>query len=459
MDRILVVEDKESLRTVLCKTLEAEGYQVDEAADVGEASRFLRGGRYLAVLTDLRLPGGSGHDVVETALEGDPQVPVIVMTAFGTIEDAVRAMKDGAFDFLAKPVDTSHLLVLVERAASRRKLLAENLLLKEEFARRFGMPRIVGESAPMVALVEQVQRVAPTSATVLLQGESGTGKELFARALHELSPRREGPFVAINCAAIPETLLENELFGHEKGAYTGAGAARMGKMEMADQGTIFLDEVGEAPLAVQAKLLRVLEERRFERVGGTATIAVDVRIVAASNRDLASAVAARTFREDLFFRLSVVPLTVPPLRDRAADIPALVEHFVTRYARELKRRTPPILRKEASERLAAYPWPGNVRELQNCIERAMILSDGGPLGPEHLHLPDLGAAGPARSGQTDLARPLAEVAQAAARAAERGHIERALQVAGGDRSRAAEILKVSARTLHAKIKDLGLGGD
>jgi DNA-binding NtrC family response regulator len=456
MDRILVVEDKESLRTVLRKTLEAEGFPVDDAADFPSALRLLKETRYLLVLSDLRLPRGSGHDVLKAALEADAQTPVVVMTAFGTVEDAVRAMKDGAFDFLSKPVDTAHLVLLVQRAVAQRRLLAENVLLKEEFARRFGLPRIVGESSAIVALVEQVRRVAPTSATVLLQGESGTGKELFARALHELSPRREGPFVAINCAAIPETLLENELFGHEKGAYTGAGAARMGKVEMADQGTLFLDEIGEAPLGVQAKLLRVLEERKFERVGGTATIAVDVRLVAASNRNLEAAVAERAFRQDLFFRLSVVPLTVPPLRERPADIPLLVDHFVARYARDLKRRRPPVLSAEASRRLLAYPWPGNVRELQNCVERAMILG-GEVIQPGHLHLPEPRAQAAAMGG--DLACPLAEVAQAAARAAEKGHIERALQVSGGDRSRAAEMLQVTPRTLQAKIRDLGLEPD
>ncbi|HET9481234.1 MAG TPA: sigma-54 dependent transcriptional regulator, partial [Candidatus Polarisedimenticolia bacterium] len=429
-------------------------------ADAPEAIDKLKSASFLMILSDLRLPGGSGHDVLRAALKADPRLPVVVMTAYGTIEDAVRAMKDGAFDFLAKPVDTAHLMVLVQRALAQRRLVTENFLLKEEFAERFGLPRIVGESPVMAALVAQVRRVAPTGATVLLQGESGTGKELFARALHDLSPRREGPFVAINCAAIPETLLENELFGHEKGAYTGAGASRMGRMEMADRGTLFLDEIGEASLAVQAKLLRVLEERRFERVGGTATRSVDVRIVAATNKDLSTAVAERSFREDLFFRLSVVPLTVPALRERTGDIRSLVEHFLARYSREMKRRTPPVMAGEAIERLLAYPWPGNVRELQNCIERAMILCDGDTIGASHLHLSDTSAPDAGRSGRpADLSRSLAEVAQAAARAAEKGHIHRALQVSGGDRGRAAEILKVSSRTLQNKIRDLGLEPD
>ena len=433
---------------------------MDEAADAPEAIGKVRGSCYVMVLSDLRLPRGTGHDVLKAALESDPQIPVVVMTAYGTVEDAVRAMKEGAFDFLSKPVDTAHLLVLVERALSQRRLKTENILLKEEFAQRFGMPRIIGDSPALKSLVDQLRRVAPASATVLLSGESGTGKELFARALHELSPRKDGPFVAINCAAIPETLLENELFGHEKGAYTGAGASRMGKIEMADRGTLFLDEIGETHPSVQAKLLRVLEERKFERVGGTATISVDVRIVAATNKDLSAAVADRSFREDLFFRLSVVPLTVPPLRDRPGDIPSLVAHFIARYSRELKRRAQPVLGAEAAERLCRYPWPGNVRELQNCIERAIILCEGATIDEEHLSLPEpRPQAYQVAMASSDLSCSLAQVSQAAARAAERGHIERALQLSGGDRARAAEILQVTARTLQNKLRELGVERD
>jgi len=430
---------------------------VDEAADAPEAIGKVRGSGYVMVLSDLRLPRGTGHDVLKSALEADPQVPVVVMTAYGTVEDAVLAMKEGAFDFLSKPVDTAHLLLLVERALSQRRLKTENILLKEEFAQRFGMPRIIGDSPALKALVDQLRRVAPASATVLLSGESGTGKELFARALHELSTRKDGPFVAINCAAIPETLLENELFGHEKGAYTGAGASRIGKIEMADRGTLFLDEIGEMDHSAQAKLLRVLEERKFERVGGTATISVDVRVVAATNKDLSAAVADRTFREDLYFRLSVVPLTVPPLRERPGDIPSLVSHFIARYSRELKRRSQPILTDAAAERLSRYPWPGNVRELQNCIERAIILCENGTIDTGHLSLPEpRPQACQVAMASSDLSCSLAEVSQAAARAAERGHIERALQVSGGDRTRAAEILQISARTLQNKLRELGV---
>ncbi|MBI3448520.1 MAG: sigma-54-dependent Fis family transcriptional regulator [Acidobacteria bacterium] len=456
MNRILIVEDKDSLRAVLRKTLEVEGFKIEEAADALEAQAKLRTGPFLMVLTDLKIPKGDGHLVLKSALAEDPLLPVVVMTAFGTVEDAVRAMKEGAFDFLAKPVDTAHLLVLIERAAGQRRLVAENILLKEEFAERFGMPRIVGNDDKLKALTEQVRRVAPTTATVLLFGESGTGKELFARALHELSPRSGRPFVAINCAAIPETLLENELFGHEKGAYTGANAAKAGKFEMADKGTLFLDEIGELSQNVQAKVLRVLQEKSFERVGGVTTLTVDVRLIAATNKDLHRAVADKTFREDLFFRLSVVPLTIPPLRERASDIPSLVEHFVARFSKDLKRRGVPKVSPAAMEALSACRWPGNVRELQNCIERSLILCDGDEIFPEHLHLAPIERVEPPPA-PPDLTVPLPEAIERASREIEARYVREALKRANGDRTRAAEILRMTPRVLNARIRDLGVG--
>src|SRR2546430_6272947 len=300
------------------------------------------------------------------------------MTAYGSIQDAVAAMKEGALDFLAKPVDPDHLVLMVERALSQRRLATENILLKEELALRRGAPQIVGEDAKLKQVTVALHRAASTDATVLLEGESGTGKELFARALHALSARADGAFVAINCAAIPETLLETELFGHEKGAFTGASARKPGKFELAHHGTLFLDEIGDLPLSLQAKILRALEEKRFERVGGTVPLQVDVRVVAATNRGLKAAVAARQFCEDLYFRLLVVSITVPPLRDRPGDIPLLARYFVDRFCRDLKKR-PLVLSAPAQEQLQSYRWPGNVRELQNCIERAVILADGDTL--------------------------------------------------------------------------------
>ena len=323
---VLVVEDRSSLRTMLRRTLASQGYRVLDVESVQEARRTLSTARISVILTDLRLPGGSGMDVLRAARESDPNMPVIVMTAFGTIQDAVAAMKDGAFDFLSKPVDTDHLLVLMERAVGQRRLLMENLILKEEYAARYGFPQIIGDDPKLKEVSLSLQRAAGSDATVLLLGESGTGKELFARALHHLSPRRDGPFLAINCAAIPGELLENELFGHEKGAYTGATSRKLGKMELANGGTVLLDEMGELPFSLQSKLLRVLQEKAFERVGGTATLSVDARIVAATNRDLRRAVEAGEFREDLYFRLSVFPIDIPALRERRTDIPLLAQH-------------------------------------------------------------------------------------------------------------------------------------
>src|SRR5713101_6167504 len=287
MEPLLLVEDKIELRAMLRKALERNGFRVEEAPDGSAAIQKLRSRRYQLVITDLKMPGASGLEVLRESKQADSTIPVILLTAFGSVEEAVSAMKEGAFDFIQKPVDLDHLKILVDRATRQQELLRENLILREEFAARYGFPRIVGESPAMKSVSRQLQRVAPTDATVLLLGESGTGKELFARALHHLSNRRDQPFIALNCAAIPEGLLENELFGHERGAFTGAGNRKAGKIEMAQRGTLFLDEIGELPLASQAKLLRVLEERRFERVGGTQSIEVDVRIIVATNRDLA----------------------------------------------------------------------------------------------------------------------------------------------------------------------------
>jgi DNA-binding NtrC family response regulator len=375
MKRLLIVEDKESLANMLRESVEADGFEADVASSGSEAIRWLaEGRRYVAVLTDLRLPGADGIAVLRQAKENDPDCPVIVMTAFGTIENAVEAMKLGAHDFIQKPVDVDHLSLLLRRCREHRELRYENLLLKEEFQKRYRLPAIIGDSPPIVEVSNAIQRVAQTDSTVLLQGESGTGKELFARAIHQLSPRRDRPFVAINCAAIPETLIENELFGHEKGAFTGATGRQLGKFELADLGTIFLDEIGELGFNVQSKILRVLQERRFERIGGTAAIDVDVRVICASNRNLEEAVKGGEFREDLFFRINVFPVTIPPLRVRRPDIDPLTDFFLARFARELNRPGLKIT-DDARAALRAYDWPGNIRELQNCIERASILCD------------------------------------------------------------------------------------
>ena len=448
MKRLLIVEDKESLAQMLRETVESEGYEAELAANGRDAMRRLaEGRRYVAVLTDLRMPGADGVAVLRQARESDPDCPVIVMTAFGTIENAVEAMKLGAYDFIQKPLDVDHLMLLLRRCREHRELRHENLLLKEEFQKTYGLPAIVGDSPRIREVSLVIQRVAPTDATVLLQGESGTGKELFARAIHQLSPRRDRAFVAINCAAIPDSLVENELFGHEKGSFTGATARQLGKFELADGGTIFLDEIGELGLGVQSKLLRVLQERRFERLGGTAPIDVDVRIVLATNRDLQAAVREGTFREDLFFRIHVFPVVIPPLRTRREDLDALVDYFLARFGRELGR---PALKMSDAARayLRRYDWPGNIRELQNCIERAAILCDRGTIEPRDVHL-GTAERGSDAASSLDLSGTLSE----ALAVVERVKITAALQQTSS-RAEAAELLGISPRTLASKLKEL-----
>ena len=386
MEPVLLVEDKAELRAMLRKFLERSGYTVDEAPDGDAAIIKVRERRYLFVLSDLKLPCSSGIDVLREARRVDNALPVILVTAYGSVEEAVTAMKEGAFDFIQKPVDLDHLKILLERAARQQELLRENLLLRQEYSARYGFPRIVGEHPAMQEASQVVQRVAATDATVLLLGESGTGKELFARAVHHLSPRREQPFVALNCAAIPEGLVENELFGHERGAFTGAGARKIGKMELAHRGTLFLDEIGDLPPAIQSKLLRVLEERQFERVGGTMTIDVDVRLMMATNSDLQRRWPRKLSARICTFEFRRCPLLIPPLRDRGDDVLLLAEHFLERFRREFRK--PDLSLSDATiARLRSYPWPGNVRELQNAIERAAILSDGVEINVAGLQLP------------------------------------------------------------------------
>ncbi len=445
---------------MLRHALESQGHAVIEARDEREAVQALRESRPGVVLSDLRLPEGDGLRVLRASKEFDPELPVIVMTAFGSIQDAVAAMKEGALDFLAKPVDPDHLLLLVERALSQRRLATENILLKEELAARRGAPQIVGEDSKLKQVTVALRRAAASDATVLLEGESGTGKELFARALHALSARADGPFVAINCAAIPENLLETELFGHEKGAFTGATGRKPGKFELAHRGTLFLDEIGDLPILLQAKILRALEDKRFERLGGTATIQVDVRVVAATNRNLKAAVAARQYREDLYFRLSVFPITIPPLRDRADDIPMLAKYFVERFCRDLNKK-PLVLAPSALDALSAYPWPGNVRELQNCIERAVILTDGDTIHARHLSLslresPVASSSVESPWSQIDLSGTLADASRRVLGEVERRKIEQALKEAAGDRGRAAELLQIGYKVLLAKVREYGL---
>jgi DNA-binding NtrC family response regulator len=437
--------------------LEREGHTVIEAIDEPSARAALAGKLPGVVLSDLKLPDGDGFGVLRAAKELDPALPVIVMTAYGRIEDAVAAIREGALDFLPKPVDPNHLALIVARALEQRRLMTENMILRDELAQRRGAPQIVGQAESLRRVQIALHRAAETDTTVLLEGESGTGKELFARTLHALGTRSEMPFVAINCAAIPENLLESELFGYEKGAFTGAVGRKLGKFELAHTGTLFLDEIGELPLGLQAKLLRALEERRFERLGGTATVQIDVRLIAATNRGLKAAIAARKFREDLYFRLSVFPITIPPLRERREDIPMLARFFVEGVSRDLKKPTPSIS-PAALEALEKYHWPGNVRELQNCLERAVILADADALQPRHLNLTfrseeETAAVAADPWDRIDLEGPMTDVTRRIVAEIERRKLEAALRDCAGHRIKAAEVLGLTLKTLSLKLRE------
>jgi DNA-binding NtrC family response regulator len=460
MEPLLLVEDKSELRAMMRKALERAGYAVDEAADGAAAIQKVRARRYLLVITDLKMPGASGLDVLRESKQADATIPVLLLTAYGSVEEAVGAMKDGAFDFLQKPVDLDHLKLLVKRAAEQQELQRENLLLRAEYATRYGFPRIMGEHSSIREVGQQIQKIAATDTTCLLLGESGTGKELFALAIHHLSSRRQQPFVALNCAAIPEGLVENELFGHEKGAFTGAATRKVGKMDLAHRGTLFLDEIGELPLAIQAKLLRVLEEKRFERVGGTRSIDVDARIIVATNRDLQKQVQEKLFRDDLYFRISTVPITIPPLRERGNDVLLLANHFLNKFSREFAK--PGLeLSEDARERLLHYRWPGNVRELQNTMERAVILAEGVSIRAEALQMP---------ATQPDAARlpagmlpdkfdwdgTLEQVTGRAAAHVEKALLENTMREYRWNKTRAAERLGITPKTLLAKLRAAGL---
>jgi DNA-binding NtrC family response regulator len=452
MNKILLVEDKESLREMFKRALEEKQFEVEEAKDGIEAFHKIRSQKYLLILSDLRLPHVEGLELLRTAKEVDPDNVVIFMTAFGSIEIAVEAMKNGAYDFLPKPVDIHYLLMLVERVRQTQQIRYENMLLKEDFARRLGFPRIIGEDRSFRDVTLAIQKAAPTDATVLLTGESGTGKELFARAIHHLSTRQQAPFVAVNCAAIPETLLETELFGHEKGAFTGATHRKPGKFEMAAGGTVFLDEIAELTPPLQAKLLRVLQERTFDRVGGTTPIRVDIRIIAATNQNLEQVVKTREFREDLYFRLSVFPIHIPPLRQRKKDIPLLAEHFLDVFSRELKRGRLKLSEK-AVQKLLNYSWPGNVRELQNCLERAVILCEGQTIEEQDVLTTSAANAG-SIADYLNMDAPLPEIRRRAAEEAEKCAILKAWRESNQNTEQAAQALGITTKTLIVKLRDL-----
>lgn len=454
METILIIEDKESMAQMLKETLETAGYHPLIARDGMEGIKRIKENRIDIVLTDLKLPKKDGMDVLRAAKEENPMLPVILMTAYGSVDLAVKAIKEGAFDFITKPFDTDHLLHLIRKAMENQRLMAENILLKEEFSSVIGMPKIVGKSEKSQEVAKKIQKVSQAKTTVLLLGESGTGKELFARAIHYLGPRKGYPFVPINCAAIPKELLESELFGHEKGAFTGAEARKLGKFELADKGTIFLDEIGEMAPSLQAKIMRIIQEGEIERVGGLRAITVDVRIIAATNKDIEKAVSEGMFREDLYYRLNVFPIKIPPLRDRVEDIPLLVDFFIKKYCAEMKTDRKDIS-KEALDMFMDYLWKGNVRELENTIERAIILCEGKIITPDHISLNPVPMK--PSPGTLPMDGTLEDTSKEALRLAETQRIKKALQETKGNKSRAAELLDVSYKTLLTKIKEYRIG--
>ncbi|NCQ60113.1 MAG: sigma-54-dependent Fis family transcriptional regulator [Myxococcales bacterium] len=441
--RILVVDDEANAREALAELLEDDGYETETAADGEKALAMLERFRPNVVLTDLKMPNLDGIGLIERGRPRAPATAFIVMTAFGSIENAVEAIKMGADNYLTKPLDLAAVSALVDRAMEKSLLVSETVELRRRLDERFSFDRILGVHPSMQRLLKTVAQVAASRATVLVHGESGTGKELIAAAIHQNSPRRSKPFVKLNCAALAETLLESELFGHERGAFTGATGRREGRFMKADGGTLFLDEVSEIPLAVQVKLLRFLQEREFERVGGNETLRVDVRVVAATNRVLEERVESGEFREDLFYRLNVVQLDVPPLRARRSDIPILAEHFLGKFAEENGRALEGFT-DDALLALRLYPWPGNVRELENAIERAVVLTEGTRI--EAVNLPSAQGQG----DQQDLGVMIPGISL---EELERMAIERTMDAVGGSTSKAAEILGISRRKIQYRLKE------
>jgi two-component system NtrC family response regulator len=450
--RILVVDDQAAQRELITGFLRKQNFEAIAAESGEKALDKFRREPFDLVLTDMKMPGMSGLELLAALRTMNPEATVIVVTAYGTVETAVAAVKAGAADYLTKPVNLEELLYRIEQVKERRRLLSENVELREALQSHHRIEGIVGESGQMLEVLSLVRRVAPSEATVLIRGESGTGKELIAKAIHYASPRVSAPLVRVNCAALPENLLESELFGHERGAFTGALASRKGRFELADGGSLFLDEIGDLPLPLQSKLLRVLQEREFERVGSSVPIKVNVRIMAATNMDLESLMKSGKFREDLYYRLNVVTLVLPPLRERRQDLPLLMDHFLSVFA-EKNRKTIRGFTDEARDVLLRYDYPGNVRELENLIERAVVLTRDDVVGKSDLPLSIRGIPESERE-QLDQAGLTAVV-----EGVERRMIREALDKAGGVQTRAAEMLGISERALRYKLSKYGIRGD
>ncbi len=454
---ILVVDDERGMRRVLCAMLEKKGYFVHTAADGLEAVSLLAERPIAVLITDIKMPNMDGMALLDHVLAHHPHIPTIVITAHGTVDNAVVALKKGAFDYITKPFDITEMQVIVEKALHTRELNDRNYHPDPEEIGRYD---IIGRSKQMMAVYDVISKVADTPSTVLITGESGTGKELIARALHQHSSRRNKPFIAINCAAIPQNLMESELFGHEKGAFTGAISSRAGRFELAHEGTLFLDEIGEIPVEMQVKMLRALQEGSFERVGGIQTIKVEVRVVAATNQNLQEKIKQGTFREDLFYRLNVVPIHLPPLRERRSDIPLLVQHFIDKFNLRLRKSIEGIT-PEALNSLQEYQWPGNIRELENVIERCLLFALGAQITLQELP-PELLQSG-AQGGvyippaiACDMSMSLPELWKIQKERLEREMLRRALDQTQGNVTKAADLLGISRKSMQKKMKDLGL---
>ena len=444
---LLVADDDPGLRESLERTLTREGYRVVLASDGRAALERVQAGGVDLIVTDLKMPGLTGLELLRAAKAIMPDVDVILLTAFGTVEEAVKAMKDGAYDFLTKPFRREQLIKLIDKALERRDLIEQNRALKKQLEDLRAKGQMIGASPSWRRMLTLVEQTADSSATILIQGESGTGKELVARTIHERSARRNGPFIAVNCAALPETLLESELFGYEKGAFTGAAGRKEGRFELAHGGTLFLDEVADLSLVTQPKILRVLQEGEFERLGGTRTLQVDVRIVAATNQDVAEMVKEKRFREDLYYRLNVITIRVPPLRERPEDIRVLAQHYLRVYGAKNSRKLEGFT-GEAIDRLEAYAWPGNVRELENLIERSVLLARKDRIDAEDLPEEVMGVKRPPRDAILELiGTPLADI--------ERRLLDETLRITGGNKTQAAKLLGIDVRTVARKLERRG----
>lgn len=449
MQKILIIEDKISLAEMLQRALQSEGFFAQISLTIQDGIKELLLGDIDAIVSDLKLPDGEGTKIIKIVKERYPHIPIIIMTAHGSIEVAVKAVKEGAYDFITKPFDIDQLIMLIKRAISESLPNKEKFLSGVDLASPLPLYDIVGISTVWNDIMEKVRRVASLKTTVLILGESGTGKELIARTIHKLSPRYRNPFVAINCAAVPKDLIENEIFGHEKGAFTGAVEIKQGKFELADKGTLFLDEIGDMSLPLQSKLLRVLQESEFQRVGGTKNITVNVRVIAASNKDLQKEAEKGNFREDLFYRINVFPIYIPPLRERRDDVLPLAKHFLSFFSRNMNKEAITFT-PEAEKILYNNEWKGNVRELRNVIERAIILCDGSFILPEHICIEEKTKA------SIDWSAPLQDVVESTLKSVEISKIKNALNQSKGNKTKAAQLLKVSYKTLLTKIKEYNI---